>query len=104
MRVAVRVQPSASRTVVGGSHSGALVVRVVEPPERGRATGAALRAVAEALGVSTTSVALVRGTTSRQKLLEIRVREGDEARLGRRLQDLLHHGTDGDWRPSSSRA
>ena len=48
MRLEIYVRPSASVTIVGGSYDGALVVRVTEPPDAGRATRAALRAVADA--------------------------------------------------------
>jgi len=77
MRVEIHVRPNASSTVVGGEHDGALVVRVVEPADSGRATEAALRAVADAVSVPRRSVKLVRGSTSRRKLIEIAV--GNEA-------------------------
>jgi uncharacterized protein YggU (UPF0235/DUF167 family) len=71
MRVTVRVRPGASRTRVGGSYDDALVVRVQERAVDGRATAAALRAVAEAVGVPRRSVRLVSGATSRTKVFEI---------------------------------
>jgi uncharacterized protein len=71
MRVTIRVQPRSSRTAVGGSHGGALVVRVTEPAVDGRATEAALRAVAEALGVRRRDVVLVSGATSRTKVIDV---------------------------------
>ncbi|MFL6137774.1 MAG: DUF167 domain-containing protein [Frankiaceae bacterium] len=71
MRVAVRVRPGAGATVVGGSHDGALVVRVAAPAVDGRATEAALRALADAFGVRRSAVALVTGATSRTKVVEV---------------------------------
>jgi uncharacterized protein YggU (UPF0235/DUF167 family) len=71
MRVEIHVRPGASTTAVGGVHDDALVVRVVEPADAGRATEAALRAVAEAVGLPRRAVTLVRGATSRRKLVEI---------------------------------
>ncbi len=71
MRVEIYVRPGASETRVGGEHDGALVVRVVERADAGRATEGALRAVARALGVPSRSLTLVRGATSRRKLIEI---------------------------------
>ena len=73
MRFEIHVRPSASTTIVGGEHDGALVVRVVEPTDEGRATKAALKAVAKALGLPRRSVSLVRGATSRRKLIEVEV-------------------------------
>lgn len=77
-RVAVRVRPGASRTRVGGRYGEAaddggsrLVVAVSARAVDGAATEAVLRAVAEALGVRRHQVRLVRGATSRDKLLEV---------------------------------
>lgn len=93
MRLEIHVRPGASQAGVGGGHDGALVVRVVEPADRGRATAAALRAVADALGVPRRSVALVRGATSRRKVVAVDVTgagegAGEEA-VAARLAALL---------------
>lgn len=74
---------------MGGSHDGALVVRVAEPPDRGRATDAALRALAKSFGVPPRRVTLVRGPTSRRKLVEIAAAGEGEELLQSRLQRLL---------------
>jgi uncharacterized protein YggU (UPF0235/DUF167 family) len=78
VRVAVRVRPGASRTRVGGRYGdpGAdglapLVVAVSARAVDGAATEAVLRAVAESLGVRPRQVVLVRGATTRDKLLEV---------------------------------
>ena len=67
----MRVRPGASRTVVGGSHDGALVVRVGARAVDGQATEAALAALAKALGVRRRSVTLVSGATSRTKVVDV---------------------------------
>lgn len=73
--VAVRVRPGASRTQVGGQHDGrfgvALVVRVDAPAVDGRATEAARRALATALGVRPSTVSLRTGATGRDKLFTV---------------------------------
>ena len=71
MRVTIRVVPGSSHPAVGGSHDGALVVRVRERAIEGHATRAALKAVAAALDVRPGAVALVRGTTSRTKVIDV---------------------------------
>lgn len=71
MRVVVRVRPGASRTVVGGSHDGALVIRVGARAVDGQATAAALQALSKALGVPRRAVVLVSGATSRTKVVDI---------------------------------
>ena len=83
MRFSIRVRPGAGRTAVGGAHDGALVVRVGAPAVDGRATAAALAAVAGALGVRTSAVRLVTGATSRTKVVE--VDGADPARLAELL-------------------
>jgi uncharacterized protein len=95
MRVEILVRPSASETAVGGEYDGALVVRVVEPADAGRATDAALRAVAEAIAVPSRSVTLVRGATRRRKVIEIDVASDQSQAVALALQRLQHpHGTD----------
>ncbi|SFF22923.1 DUF167 domain-containing protein [Blastococcus tunisiensis] len=71
MRVTIRVRPGAGRTVVGGEHDGALVVRVAARAVDGKATDAALAAVAQAFGVRRSSVVLVTGATSRTKVVDV---------------------------------
>lgn len=71
MRVAIRVKPGSSRARVGGSHDGALVVAVHERAVDGRATEAALAAVARALGCRPRHVRLVTGVTSKSKIIEV---------------------------------
>jgi uncharacterized protein len=86
IRVAVRVKPGASRPVVGGRRGDALVVAVTAKPVGGQATEAVLRAVAEAFGVSRSSVTLVTGMTSRDKVIGI---TGPPDALATRLEALL---------------
>lgn len=71
LTVAIRVSPASSRTLVAGRRGDALVVRVTQAAVDGRATAAALDAVAEALGVRRGDVRLVRGATSRDKIVAI---------------------------------
>jgi uncharacterized protein (TIGR00251 family) len=71
VRIDIWVQPRAGRTAVGGAHDGALVVRVRPPSVDGRATEAALGALAEALGRRRADLRLVSGTTSRRKVVEV---------------------------------
>ena len=71
MRITIRVRPGAARPGVGGEHAGALVVRVSARAVDGRATEAALAAVAEAFRVRRQDVALVTGTASRTKIVDV---------------------------------
>jgi len=71
VRVSIRVRPGAKRTVAAGSFDGALIVRVTAAAESGRATKAALAAVADVIGVRKNDVTLVTGMTSRTKIIDI---------------------------------
>lgn len=88
VRVAIRVKPGSARPKVGGRHGDALVVAVSPRAVDGKATEAALRAVADAFGVRRRDVTLVTGATSRDKVVEI-VADPAEA-AGRR--DMLLGG------------
>ena len=83
MRVAIWVRPGADRSVVGGAHGGALVVRVAARAVEGQANEATLAALAAAFGVRRRAVTLVTGVTSRAKIVE--VTGGQQAVLDRLL-------------------
>jgi uncharacterized protein len=86
VRITIRVRPGSARPGVGGEQAGALVVRVSAPAVDGRATRAALAAVADAFGVRRDAVTLVTGKTSRTKVVEV---AGGDPRV---LADLLGPG------------
>jgi uncharacterized protein YggU (UPF0235/DUF167 family) len=89
LSVAVRVRPGAGRTRVGGSrpgpHGPALIVAVSAPPVDGKATEAARRALAEALGVRAARVTLKIGAASRDKVFVV---AGAGAGVASRLAEL----------------
>lgn len=75
-RITIRVHPGASRAKVaalppGPGQDALLGVWVHQRAVDGRATEAAIQAVADALGVRRASVRLVRGARSRVKVIEI---------------------------------
>ena len=86
MRIAIRVKPGSARTAVGGRRGDALIVSVTARAVDGKATEAALRAIAEAFDVRRRDVSLVVGATSRDKVVEI---AGEDARLTGRRDALL---------------
>lgn len=83
-RVAIRVKPGSSRTRVGGTYGDAIIVAVQAKAVGGKATEAALVALADALDVSRRDVRLISGATSRSKVVEV---TGSDAVLGR-IADL----------------
>jgi uncharacterized protein len=71
VRVAVHVQPRASRSEIIGQHGAALKVRLQAPPVGGAANEALVRLLADSLGVPPRSVRVVAGATSRSKTVEV---------------------------------
>jgi len=68
----VRVSPGASADAVALPASGGLlVVRTTAPPQDGKANEAILQLLAKALDRPVTSLDLVRGATSRNKLIRL---------------------------------
>ena len=82
-RVRLRVSPGAARAAVVGRHGEAWKVRVAAAPERGKANEAVLALLAETLAVPRSSVMLVSGGGSRDKIVELAGIEPDE--IERRL-------------------
>jgi uncharacterized protein len=85
VRLTVHVRPGATRAGIGGSHDGALVIRVREPASDGRANDAVVRAVADELGLARRAVRIVAGTRSRRKVVEL---DGDGDALAEGLARL----------------
>jgi uncharacterized protein (TIGR00251 family) len=88
VRVAIRVKPGSTRSAVGGRHgdTDAIIVAVTARAVDGKATEAALRAIADAFGVRRAAVTLVAGATSRDKVVDI---AGEAAALAGRRAALL---------------
>ena len=67
----VKVQSKASRDQVVGYRDGVLQLRVTAPPDKGRANAAVVALLADALGVAKSRVRIVRGQSSRDKVLTV---------------------------------
>jgi uncharacterized protein len=67
----LHVQPGAKRTEVAGTHGVALKVRLAAPPVDGKANAELLRFLADAFGVPLRRATLVRGETSRRKVVRV---------------------------------
>jgi uncharacterized protein (TIGR00251 family) len=79
----LKVTPSASRDAVVGWQGDVLRVHVRAPAQRGKANDAVLRLLAAALRVERQRLRIVRGATSRQKVVSV---DGlDEAETRARL-------------------
>ncbi len=69
-RLAVRVTPGA-RAAMLEIAGGRLLAKVRVKPEDGKANAAVLEMLASALGIATSRLRLLRGATSREKLVQI---------------------------------
>jgi hypothetical protein len=69
--LSVRLQPRARRDEVVGERAGAIVIRVTAPPVDGKANAALCAFVARAAGVPPSRVSVVRGQTSRDKVVRV---------------------------------
>jgi uncharacterized protein (TIGR00251 family) len=82
--IRIRLTPRSARDDVLGFEGDVLRARVTAPPVEGRANEALLRLLSDALGVAKSSLCIVRGQRSREKLVAV---EGlDAAELRRRLE------------------
>ncbi len=82
---AVRVQPRGSRSAITGTLGEALKISVAAPPLDGRANVALVEFFAEILSVPRSSVQLVAGEQSRNKIVRIAGLSG--ADVQRRLRE-----------------
>jgi len=77
----LRVSPGARRSSIEGPYgAGALKLKVAAPPAGGRANAEAERFLAELLGIPRSDVSLVRGASSRDKVILIQGLEHSETR------------------------
>jgi uncharacterized protein (TIGR00251 family) len=70
--LAVRVVPRASRSELQGIHGDALKIRLQAPPVEGKANRELVEFIAEALGVSRSSIEILTGDTNRNKRVLVR--------------------------------
>ena len=69
--LSVKLQPRASRTEIDQPHGAELKIKVTAPPVDSAANDALIRFLAERLDCPRNRVELVRGHTSRHKLLKL---------------------------------
>ena len=70
-RISLRVHPGAARSEVVGFADGVLEVRVAAPPVKGQANKELIAVVSRALAISKGSLTIVKGHTSRSKVIAI---------------------------------
>ena len=86
LQLTVHVQPGAKTTSCAGIHGDALKIRLHAPPVDGKANQALVAWLAKTLSCPQSTIALIRGQTSRRKTLSIHTEQADA--LSRQLQAL----------------
>jgi uncharacterized protein (TIGR00251 family) len=79
--IAVHAQPGAKKSAVAGLHGESIKIRIAAPPVEGKANEALTVFVAKALGLPRRAVSVVKGDSSREKLLLVADGSADPARL-----------------------
>ena len=79
--ISVHAQPGAKKSAAAGLHGDALKIRIAAPPVEGKANDALTAFVAKALGVPRRAVSIVKGESSREKLLLVADAAVEPARL-----------------------
>jgi uncharacterized protein (TIGR00251 family) len=70
--IEVRIQPRASRSRIVGPHGGALKVQVTAPPVEGEANRALIELLASSFKVKKKDIEIVKGASSRTKVVLLR--------------------------------
>ncbi len=83
----VRIQPRASRNQVDGFEEDTLRIRVSSSPTEGQANDGVVALLAKTLGVSKSRLEIVRGHSSRNKLVSVETLSEQEVR--RRIESGL---------------
>ncbi len=77
-RISVRVQPSASKNEVVDFAGDVLRIKVAVPPVRDKANKELLAFLSHVLGVSKSQISVIKGHTSRNKIIAIEGLTGED--------------------------
>jgi len=70
-KISLRVYPNANRNEVTGFTGGVLQVKVAAPPVKGKANKEMISFLSQVLGISKGSLTIIKGQTSRSKVITI---------------------------------
>jgi uncharacterized protein len=72
VRIEVKVEPRSSRKGIAGTMGSMVKVKLTAPPVGGAANEQLIEVIAEATGVKKSSIRIVRGLSSKKKVIEIK--------------------------------
>jgi uncharacterized protein (TIGR00251 family) len=78
-RLAVKVTPNAGRNVISGFKDGVLQIKIAAPPDKGKANKELIDFLSERLGIKKSAITIVKGHTSRNKIIDIEGINREEA-------------------------
>ena len=87
---AIKVQPRARRNAIVGAIGDALKIALTAPPVDGRANEACIEFFAELLGVSRSSITILAGQNSRNKVVRVTGASVDQVRNRLQLSQAPH--------------
>ncbi len=67
----MKVEPRSSKRCIAGVHGDALKVKLTSPPVEGKANEDLIEFLADVLGVRKSSIKIVQGQSSKQKVVEV---------------------------------
>ncbi len=67
--IAVKVRPSSTRHAVEGLSGDRIAISVHSPAEKGKANKEALKALSESMGIAPSGLEIIRGHSSRNKII-----------------------------------
>jgi uncharacterized protein (TIGR00251 family) len=70
-RLAVKVTPNAGRSEITGIKEGVLQIKIGAPPDKGKANKELVDFLSEKLGIRKSSILIIKGGTSRNKVIVI---------------------------------
>jgi len=79
--ISVHAQPGAKMSTIAGPHGDALKIRIAAPPVEGKANEALTAFIAKSLGLPRRAVSIVKGESSRDKLLLVSDANADPVQL-----------------------
>jgi uncharacterized protein len=71
IRIEVKVEPRSSRKGIAGTMGSVVKVKLTAPPVGGAANEQLIEVIAEATGAKKSSIKIVRGLSSKKKVIEI---------------------------------
>jgi len=77
-RLAAKVTPNAGRNEISGFKEGVLQVKIGAPPDKGKANKELVDFLSEKLGIKKSAVLIIKGQTSRNKVITVEGLSGRE--------------------------